>query len=275
MKPTIFRHTRIALALLILVVTLGLVSWDIKRAGGQQRQNYTDTVPKTDKKIRDLDDVIDELNAIDLQEHMLKAQKEIAEAMKKIDGDKMRLEIEKAMREVDLSKLRKDIEESLSKVDMEKVKKELTEAMKDFDAAKVQRDLENSIAKVNWDKIKAELEKVEKIDMSQVRDEMKKVEEKLKDLGPQLEKEMDKARIEIEKAKVEIKEYKDFIDGLEKDGLLNKKESYTIKHKDGELTVNGKKASAEIYNKYRAFLEKHKAFTIEKSEDNFNIDNDD
>jgi hypothetical protein len=68
--------------------------------------------------------------------------------------------------------------------------------------------------------------------------------------------------------------YKDFVDGLEKDGLLNKKEDYTIKHKNGELTVNGKKVSAEIYNKYRSFLDKHKELTIEKSKDNFNIDND-
>ena len=110
--------------------------------------------------------------------------------------------------------------------------------------------------------------------MSKLDEQMKKVEGEMKELGPKIKKEMEKAKVEIEKAKTEIKEYKEFVNGLEKDGLLNKKETYTISHKDGELTVNGKKVSAEIYNKYRSFLEKHKKFSIEKSDDDFDIDMD-
>ncbi len=128
--------------------------------------------------------------------------------------------------------------------------------------------------KIDWDKMKKEMEDVKNIDMKKVEMEMKKAKEEMEKIGPQLKVDLEKAKIEIEKAKVEIKEYKDFVDGLEKDGLLNKKETYTIKHKNGELTVNGKKVSADIYNKYRSFLEKHKELTIEKSDDNFNIDND-
>ena len=85
---------------------------------------------------------------------------------------------------------------------------------------------------------------------------------------------MEKAKVEIEKAKADMKEYKEFVDGLQSDGLINKKEGYTIKHKDGELIVNGKKVSNEVYSKYRRFLEKHKTFTIEKNDDDFNIDMD-
>ncbi len=93
-------------------------------------------------------------------------------------------------------------------------------------------------------------------------------------VGPKLEKEMQKAKIEIEKAKEEMKEYKGFVDGLEKDGLIKKSEGYTIKHKDGELIINGKKASNETYLKYRSFLEKHEKFNIEKTDDDFDIDID-
>ena len=96
----------------------------------------------------------------------------------------------------------------------------------------------------------------------------------MKELGPKLEKEMEKAKVEIEKAKVEIKEYKSFVDGLDNDGLINKKEGYTLKHKDGELFINGKKAAEQTYNKYRSFLEKHKKFSIDKSDDDFDIDMD-
>jgi hypothetical protein len=71
-----------------------------------------------------------------------------------------------------------------------------------------------------------------------------------------------------------MKEYKAFVDGLANDGLINKKESYSIKHKDGKLIINDKEADAKTYDKYRSFLEKHKKFNIEKDIDDFDIDMD-
>lgn len=221
-----------------------LVSWNDKQPGDQFKQiGQNDTIPR-EKKIRDLDDALRELDNIELKLDMEKIQKEIAEAMKKIDIDaaKMKLEVEKAMKEVDFDKIKREVEESMAKID--------------------------------WDKIKKELDQVKNIDMEKLEIDMKKAKEELEKIGPQIKEELEKAKVEIEKAKVELKEYKDFVDGLEKDDLLNKKEDYSIKHKDGELTVNGKKVSDQVYNKYRSFLEKHKNFTIEKNADNFNIDND-
>jgi soluble cytochrome b562 len=122
--------------------------------------------------------------------------------------------------------------------------------------------------------MKAEIDEVKKIDLSEMEAEVEKAKEEMKNIGPKIEKEMQKAKVEIEKAKVEMKEYKSFVDGLEKDGLINKKENYSIKHKDGTLTINDKEASAETYNKYRSFLDKHKKFHIEKDEDDFDMDMD-
>src|SRR5689334_13254165 len=130
------------------------------------------------------------------------------------------------------------------------------------------------MGKINWDEMKKELEQVKKIDMEKLDGEMKKVKQELEKIAPQIKEEMEKAKVEVEKAKAEIKEYKEFVDGLDKDGLINKKENYTIKHKDGELTVNGKKVSDQVYTKYRNFLEKHKKFSIEKDNDDFDIDMD-
>jgi chromosome segregation ATPase len=110
--------------------------------------------------------------------------------------------------------------------------------------------------------------------MSKLNEEMKKLGEELKEMGPKLEKEMQKAKEEIEKAKAEIKEYKTFVDGLENDGLISKKDGYTLKHKDGELLINGKKADASTYSKYRSFLDKHPKFSINKSDDDFDMDMD-
>ena len=47
-----------------------------------------------------------------------------------------------------------------------------------------------------------------------------------------------------------------------------------MKHIDGVLEINGKKAADSVYNKYRSFLEKHKKFTIKKDSDDFDIDMD-
>lgn len=243
------RNIRITLTVAAVALTsiFILASWDFKQATPfiEDQQQATDTIPKKqnrEKKIRDLDDVIDELNNVDLKVDMEKINKEIAEAMKKIDGDKIRMEVDKALKEVDFEKIKKEVE--------------------------------NSIAKIDWDKMKAELDKVKDIDMKKLDIDMKKMETELSKIGPEIEKSMEKAKVEIEKAKVEMMEYDKFVNGLEKDRLLKRKEGYSIKHKDGELIVNDKKVSADVYNKYSKFLEKHKKFTIRKSDDDFDIDND-
>jgi hypothetical protein len=93
-------------------------------------------------------------------------------------------------------------------------------------------------------------------------------------MGPEIEKSMAEAKQSMEIAKTELTGYKSFIDGLEKDGLINKKDSYTIEYKNGELTVNGKKQPAELVRKYNDFLKDRKDFTIKKDNSNFNIDKD-
>ena len=278
MKPTTFTTGRLFLILLTAGLTIGLVSWDHRQSPGQYQQSANDTVPKKskdrEKKIRDLDDVLAELDGADLKIDMDKMQKELSEALKKIDADKIRLEIEEAMKEVDFDKIKKEVEASMAKVDWNNIKTEITNAMKQVDMAKIQAEVQQSMAKIDWDKMKAEMDKVKNIDMKHVQEELQKVQEEMKDLGPKLEKELANAKVEIEKAKAEIKEYKEFVNGLESDGLINKKEGYTLKHKDGELFINGKKVSEQTYNKYRKFLEKHKKFSIEKNDDDFDMDMD-
>jgi hypothetical protein len=277
MKATNMKATPLLLAILAITLTIGLVSWDQQQSPGHYGQMTNDTTPKkksTDKKVRDLDDVLDEIDKADMKLDIEKAQKEIADALKSIDGDKIKLEIERAMKEIDMAKIQQEIRESLAKVDFDKIKTEIADAMKEVDMAKIQQEVKESLAKVDFDKIKLEMEKVKDIDMKKLDADMKKLSEEMKELGPKMEKEMQKAKIEIEKAKVEIKEYKAFVDGLENDGLLNKKAGYTLKHKDGELFINGKQATEQTYNKYRSFLEKHQKFNIEKSDDDFDIDMD-
>lgn len=274
------RNLRITLLVTAVAITSFFVlsSWDFKKPFmlvsdyGQS----SDTIPKKSggdikgKKIRDLDDVLDELNSTDLKIDMEKAKKEIEEAMKKIDKEKIRMEVDKALQEVDIQKIQRDIQASIAEIDWKKIQSGLDQEMKKIDFDKIQKDVNASISKIDMDKLKEEINR----EMKNLNVDMNKLEADLSKIGPEIEKSMEKAKADIEKAKTEMKEYNDFVDGLEKDGLLNRKEGYTIKHKNGELIINNKKASENVYNKYRSFLEKHKKFTINKSDDDFNIDID-
>ena len=179
----------------------------------------------------------------------------------------MQEQITKAMKEVDLEKMKVELQQNLEKVDMTQMKEQIESAMKQIDAAKIQADISSSIAKIDMEKIKLELDKVKEIDF-------KGIEENLKKMMPEIEKSMQNAKQSVEKAKKELLEHKAFIDGLDKDGLIDKDKNYTIEYKNGELTINGKKQSAEVVKKYNAYLKAKKDFTIKKDEDHFNIDND-
>jgi hypothetical protein len=144
---------------------------------------------------------------------------------------------------------------------------EIEQALKAVDAEKIRADVEASIAKVDFEKIRAEMERVKEVDM-------KKMEEELEKIGPRIEESMKGARESIEKARKEMLLYKEFLGGLEKDGLIKKDQPYTIEYKNGELTINGQKQPAEVLNKYREFLKDRKDFTIKKDKDDFNIEMD-
>jgi len=274
-KPSVFKYLLVVAA--VIGASVILVSWNYQQApfhfaGGDK---YTDTVPpkksKADreKKVRDLDEAIEELEKTEINVDLSKVKLELEKAMKEVDAQKIQLEVEKALRDVDMKKIQKEIQESLAKIDGEKIKADMEKAMKEIDFTKIKAEIEESMKQIDVEKIKQE------INMEKLKVDMKDMEKELKKIGPEIERSMEKAKVEIEKAKVELKEYKNFVDGLEKDGLINKKEGYKIKHKDGELFINGKKQSAEVYNKYRSFLEKHKSFNIDdEAGDDFNIDID-
>ncbi len=248
---------------LVACFSIILLSWGGQKQTHRQKaeQSFNDTVPKNkaDKKIRDLDDVLDELDRAEFKVDMEKVNEQLKEAMKQIDMAKIQMEVDKAMKEVD----------------MDRIKAQIEKATNEINAANIDKEIKESLASVDWEKMNKDMEELKKIDMSKLDADMKKLEIEMKGLGPKIEKEMAKAKASIEKAKAEMKEYKSFVDGLEKDGLINKKENYTIQHKNGELIINGKKQPADVYNKYGIFLKKHDKFTIKKSDDNFNIDNDD
>lgn len=238
----------------IILFAFLIFSMNAWNQSAETRHNATDTIPKTDKKIKNIDDVIIELDKATIELEKIdwnKMKKEIEEATKKIDVTKMKIQLENELKQIDAQKIKSDVEKAISEIDMQKLKIEL----------------QASLAKVDVEKIKSDIQKIKTEDLQ-------KIEIELKNIKPEIERSLNEAKVEIELAKKELSEYRNFISSLENDGLINKKDGYTIEHRKGELIINGQKQSSEVYNKNKDFLDKHKSFKIRQTDNDFIIDKD-
>lgn len=238
--------------LLCTVILLGLTLTSWQGGVTYAIKAIQDTVPtKSEKKSVDLDEA---LNNID------HAQADLEKSVKDIDWKKMNADLKETMKNLD--------------VELKNMNVELKKSMQQIDVEKMKQDIDASVAKIDWYEMKHNIDAAKAMDMDKVKAEVEKAKAEIEKQKPEIEKSLQNARREVEKAKENLKAYKTFVDGLERDGLINKKESYKIEHKEGRLIINGKEQPASVYNKYRTFLEKNKTFTIEKNLDDFNIKND-
>lgn len=262
MKPR-SKPTPGLLAALAIIIALCLISWkqehSTKSTVHYRITEDTDTLPDKKKRpVRDLDEAISELEALDINSEMEKAMGQLEKAFKELDVQKIMLDAQRSLKDEDFAKMESHLKKAMEEIKMQNLEKEIS----------------NSLAKIDWKQISEELKNVKDIDFEEMNAGLEKVRVEIEKIKPQLERDLGKAKIEVEKAKAELKEYRDFIDGLENDGLINKKEDYLIKHREGKLLINEREASAQTYGKYRNFLDKHKEFTINKSKDDFDIDLD-
>jgi hypothetical protein len=274
------------ITLIVSALVITAASW--QGQPGKITRTIIDTVPET-RKAKNIDDALEQLekSSKDIERTMQekdwnkemkdaldkvhfdadKMKQQIDEAVKSIDAKKTQDEIQKAMKEVDVEKMKTELKQNLDKIDMQEMKEAIEKSMQNVDAEKIKADIDASISKIDMDKIKMELDKVKDIDFKGIEDNIKKIK-------PEIEKSMQNAKESIEKAKKELLEYKSFIDGLDKDGLIDKNKNYIIEYKNGDLIINRKKQSADVVKKYSDFLKGKKDFTIKKDEGNFNIDKD-
>jgi hypothetical protein len=255
------------LPLLILASGLVLTVAFAQTTNSKQKATTTDTIPSHPKKIRDLDEALAEID---------KGELEMQKALKEWDHDKMESEVRKAMKDMEqnMAKMKEELARSMKEVDMQKIELDMQKAMKEIDSEKMKKEISESLAKVDMQKVKAELEKA-KVEMEKVKEiDMKKMKEELANIQPQIEKAMKEAKEDIAKARKEINNYKNLVSALDRDGLLDKKGHYKIEYRNKELTVNGKKLSAEATAKYSEFLGEKDNFTLQKDADGLDIKND-
>lgn len=268
MSKSFFRR-QLPVILAVGALTVGLLAGKEDPSANSKFMN-SDTVPKKERKVRNLDDVLRELDKgeAELEESMKKLEKEFVVPvlpLPPVEVEKIMADVQKALKAIEPEKIKLQIEQSMKELNTGEIKAAVADAMKEIDAQKMKAQVQASLAKADMEKVKKYLEALKA--------EMPKLQEELKNIRPQVEESIRKAKTDMEKARQEIKEYKNFEEGLEKDGLINRKENYSIEHTDGQLYIDGKLQPESVYNKYRSFLEKNKKFRLKKTQDDFDLEN--
>jgi hypothetical protein len=194
-------------------------------------------------------------------------------------------DLEEAMKGLD--KAMSEMERSM-KMDFSKMDKEMKIAMdglKNIDFEKLAKEIELSLKEINWDKTRVDVDKALREAEIKIKDlDLKKMKEEMAEVKVEMEKnhhlniDMSKlmsgvesglaaAKLGMEGARKELQLLKEFIDTLEKDGLIDKKKGFKIQIKDGELFINGTKQSKEVNDKYRKYIKDREDFTITEDEE--------
>jgi bla regulator protein BlaR1 len=181
--------------------------------------------------------------------------------------DKEMIKMQKEVTKTNFDKMHQEIAASLDKVDFDKIKREIDKAMKDIDFSKIEKGVKSALNEIDWenvdDAVKGSLQdakkEIEKINMESVKREMEKAKLEIEISRNELKKinidEIAKnANAGIAKAKEELRLKKQMFNEMEKDGLISKKEGFTIEYKDKTLIINGKIQNDAVRDKYQQYI---------------------
>jgi chromosome segregation ATPase len=285
-----FKTKHWLLAMIPVGIAVTTIAW--QNAGKENTNNNhqtQDTVPSKDYH-KDFDDMRDEK---DLDKAILKldeALKHINNKMENIDWNKIQEQIQSSMdqvneemknHEVDTKNVQRQVDDAMKTIDFEKISEETARALQhvneNIDINKineeVQRGLEAAKKQMNSKEFQENMDAAGKINMDEVRKKLENVKGETEKNKVDIKEQMDNAKEGIKKAKKELKAYRGLIDDMEKDGLINTKDDYSIEYKDDELYINGKKQSPEITDKYKDYFKENNT-RIYKKNGRFTIDTD-
>jgi hypothetical protein len=179
----------------------------------------------------------------DIDKAMREMERAMADMPKNmnIDFNQINKEIAQAMeqvKKVDFAKLDQEIKTSMKNIDWESLRKETDKAMREAEARLKEVDLKE--VSEQMEKLKTELDSKKFVDMESV--------QKSVDAG------LAGAKLGMEKARIELAKFKEFIDTLDKDGLIDKEKAYRVEIKSGELYIDGTKQSKEKNDKYSKYF---------------------
>lgn len=204
-----------------------------------------------------------------LQQVLDKSLLQTMEEMKKIDFPKIQKEIEASLKTVDMEKILKDVQLSLKSIDLDKILADVKSSLSNIDWADKNEELEKALKEAKKEIEKAKLE-IKDLDQEAIKKEMEKAKAEIeKSKGEMdridMDKIMNEARDGIDKAKEELNRTKEMFNEMEKDGLIDSKEGFTIEYKNKDLYIDGKKQTEKTTEKYRKYFKKdHFKIRIEK-----------
>lgn len=276
-------------SVLSLTVVITLLSF----TGGPVQQpaiatHHQDTIPQ--KRDRDLDKELRALDKAQEQLHKLKekdwqdVQRHVEESISKIDVERIQQQVDYAINKIDFEKINRQVQESLRKIDFDQIQRSIDkslEEVKKVDKEEIKQQLDKARQQVNeamqkeeWKENRKEAQKHSQEEVKKALENTKKelarMKEEMKKQQFDFKKQFENATKEVDKAKEELKANQEMIYDMEKDGLLNTKEDYTIEYNDGELTINGKKQPQEVANKYKKNFKK-KSIAIKKQDGEIKI----
>ena len=208
-----------------------------------------------------------ELKQVDWEKMQKDLQKAQAELKYNLESGKMQADIQRAMEET------KKTMAEMKTVDMEKVQAGLEKAqaeLKNIDGPKMQAEMQRTMEEtkkamaemkaVDMEKIQYQLEKAKeemRANQGKLKQDMERARKEINEnLKKDFRKEMEKAKEEVNQAAIELQNYKDMLLEMDKDGLLNAKEPYSIEYNKGTLIINGKTQPGTISTKYRHYFKR-------------------
>ncbi|MES1222607.1 MAG: hypothetical protein ABUT20_44340 [Bacteroidota bacterium] len=281
-----------ALPVIIAVTAIAWQTKEKKNTAGLQ-QSYSDTIPSKKEAHKNLRVFDEDEDAKDIDDDIRKLDDALKNAdgkLNNIDWDKIHDEVQKALEKaneaidhqhIDMEKIQKDVDEAMKNIDFEKIERETKKAMQhaaeNIDFKKMQDDINKSLAEekeyFNSDAFKESLEAVKKVNMDEVRENVDAAMKELKDNKVDMEEAMSNAREEIKNAKEELVGFREMLNDMEKNGLIDTKGDYNIEYDNGELYINHQKQAQNITDKYKGYFKKD-GTRIYKRNGRFNINID-
>lgn len=170
--------------------------------------------------------------------------KALKESIKNFDENMANLDEQIKNLKIDMNE---KVKASLDKINIEELKKQATATLQQIDWNKMQDDIKSSVKNAR--------DEFAKIDFTKMQDDIIKMQEKLKpqDFQRQIEDAVNNAQPSIKKMQEKLKRLDEFSDALAADGLIDKKKSYTLEWKSGELYINDKVQPEAVSHKYRKY----------------------
>lgn len=222
-----------------------------------------------------------------------KMNADVANAMKNVDFKKINEEVNKAMKNIDWNQINTEVSNALKNVNWDEVNEEIRQGLKDVEGQVDPKVIQESV-RIGMESAKTALAALSADD---VRKSMEQAKNAIN--SEDFKKAMDQARQEIEKAKQEIKQsqkqikkqiiiknkngviektemdeedgksnepvsakYKNLIQRMADDKLIDTQKEYSIEKKNDVLIVNGVRQSDDVLKKYADLLGKADELTI-------------